>query len=184
MTQIDELIKVYSRQVTIPWDDHAAPEEKVWFCVYDPSEERRLLKRMDEFELATQKAGLEWFRIDISSIFDEWFASHPYKDQFCSNPTKLKAAEQMFLNHLIEELSSLWDREMASKIIAISGTNSLFGIIRLSKVIDEIVKKLPIPGRLLIFFPGSHRGYCYQFMNDHDGWNYKAIAIEVKEEGE
>ena len=184
MTQIEALIEVYSRQVTHPWDPLAAPEEKVWFCVYDPSDERRLLRRMDEFALATERAGLGWLLIDISQIFDEWFNSHPHHERICMNPTKLKTAEQMFLDHIIQKLSDQWDRESGSKIIALSGTSSLFGIIRLSKVIEEIVKKLPIAGRLLVFFPGSHHGYCYQFMNDHDGWNYRAFPIEVKDEGE
>jgi len=184
MTNIEKLLDVFGKQVSIPWDPRAAPEEKVWFCVYDPSDERRLLRRIDEFALATERAGHGWLLIDMFTFFDEWCNVHPYREEFFKNPTRLKSAEKMFLQFIIERLSHQWDKDDNSKIIAISGTGALFGIIRLSKLIEEIVRKLPIPGRLLVFFPGSHRGYCYQFMNDHDGWNYKAFPIEVKDEDE
>ena len=85
MTHIEKLLDVYGKQLTIPWDPRAAPEEKVWFCVYDPSDERRLLRRIDEFALATERAGHSWLLIDMFTFFDEWCTVHPYREEFFKN---------------------------------------------------------------------------------------------------
>lgn len=82
MTNIEKLLDVFGKQVSIPWDPRAAPEEKVWFCVYDPSDERRLLRRIDEFGLATERAGHSWLLIDMFTFLMNGVLSTPTGKNF------------------------------------------------------------------------------------------------------
>ena len=60
MGRIEGLLKAYSQFVAQPWPESLAGAEKVWFAVYEPKQERRLLFRISEFETATKKAGHGW----------------------------------------------------------------------------------------------------------------------------
>jgi len=50
-----------------------------------------------------------------------------------------------------------------------------FGLTRASSLIDKVVGN--IPGRLLVTFPGVHRGGIYRLLDARDGWNYLAVPI-------
>ncbi|KUK61056.1 MAG: Uncharacterized protein XE10_1518 [Methanoculleus marisnigri] len=97
------------------------------------------------------------------------------------NPAEIKFEEKNFLEYLSENVGKLAERNTLSSVVAISGIGSLYGIIRVSKVVEEIVKTVPIPGRLLVFFPGERDGKNYRLLKARDGWNYLATPIEAEE---
>ena len=57
MSKIDELLEAYRAQVSLQWDEMLSGQEKVWFCVYDPSYERRIRARLGEFKIVTVQSG-------------------------------------------------------------------------------------------------------------------------------
>ena len=57
MSVIEQRIRAYDRFVRLPWKSGLSGSEKVWMVIYPPSEERRLRRRIHEFELATTGAG-------------------------------------------------------------------------------------------------------------------------------
>lgn len=53
VARVEELLKAYTRFVGYDWKERVAPEERVWFGLYDPAEERRMRFRIGAFEEAT-----------------------------------------------------------------------------------------------------------------------------------
>ena len=58
VSKIDLLLHNYERHVALPWYDALSGLQKVWFAVYDKTDERRLRARIDAFDLATKKAAM------------------------------------------------------------------------------------------------------------------------------
>jgi len=86
MSKIDDLLAAYQKQISLPWSDLLSPQEKVWFCIYDPSQERRLRKQMEAFAIVTQETGHEWIPIDIAFLFEQFLASNEYQEKYYRNP--------------------------------------------------------------------------------------------------
>ena len=82
MSKIDDLLSAYKKQVSLPWADLLSAQEKVWFCVYDPSQERRLRKQIEAFSIVTQESGHTWLPLDVTGIYDEWLSTNEYKEQY------------------------------------------------------------------------------------------------------
>lgn len=184
MSKIDDLLDAYKKQVSLSWVDLLSPQEKVWFCVYDPSQERRLRKQIEAFSIVTQESGHTWLPLDVTGIYDEWLSTNEYKEQYFKDPSNLKYVENAFLDFLSEHLGTLTEEADSSTVIAVIGIGSLYGIIRVSKVVEHFVQTIPIPGRLLVFFPGERDGKNYRLLKARDGWNYLATPIEAEEKDE
>jgi hypothetical protein len=61
-------------------------------------------------------------------------------------------------------------------VVAVSGAASLFGLVRVSSLIDEVAGD--IRGRLVVFFPGSYDEKSYfRLLDARDGWDYLAVPI-------
>jgi len=181
MSKIDDLLFAYRKHMSLPWSDLLSPQEKVWFCIYDPSQERRLRKQMEAFALATQEAGHDWIPIDITFLFERFLASNEYREKYYKRPDLMRFEEKNFLKFLSANIKEQAEKSNASSVIAISGIGVLFGITRVSKVMEGIVRSMPIPGRLLVFFPGGRDERNYRLLNARDGWNYLATPIEAEE---
>lgn len=181
MSKIDDLLVAYRKQISLPWNDLLSVQEKVWFCIYDPSQERRLRKQMEAFAIVTQETGHEWIPVDITRLFEQFLSSNEYREKYFKNPALLKFEEKNFLEFLSENLREPLNKSTSTSIIAVIGIGSFYGIIRVSKVVEHIVKTIPIPGRLLIFFPGGRDGKNYRLLKARDGWNYLATPIEAEE---
>ena len=54
---------------------HLAGAQKVWFALYEPSDERRLRAQIDVFEIATKQAGHDWHLCDLTDSFAQWLAA-------------------------------------------------------------------------------------------------------------
>ena len=177
MSEIDSLIQNYRRFAALPWQASISGSEKVWFAVYDPSQERRVRLRLEEFQIATQEAGHTWRLVDLTDSFARWMADHRYRESYFESPEDLEPALPTYTTAVITQLQD----ELAAPdvdeatVVAVLGAGSLFG---LSYVSDVIEKAAPhIRGRLLVFFPGHHEGNNYRLLDARDGWNYLAIPI-------
>jgi hypothetical protein len=62
-----------------------------------------------------------------------------------------------------------------STVLAVSGVAGLYGFTFLHEVLKEI--ETLIPGRLLVFFPGSYDQNVYRLLDARDGWSYLATPI-------
>lgn len=134
---------------------------------------------MELFAIDTREAGHNWVLIDLTILFDQFLASNEYREKYYQNPKLIKFEEINFLEFLSEYVEKHAKRSTFSSVIAITGIGSLYGIIRISKVVEEIVNNIPIPGRLLVFFPGERDGRNYRLLKARDGWNYLATPIEA-----
>ena len=70
MGHIERLIQHYDARVSLPWERHLAGPQRVWFAVYHKGEERRLRRRLDEFEISTQRAKHGWITIDLTDNYN------------------------------------------------------------------------------------------------------------------
>jgi hypothetical protein len=176
VSYIDELVKAYTEIVELPWDSAISGAEKVWFVIYDPTQERRLRLHLPEFETATRRSNHRWKVIDITNAFAEWMAAHDYFEA----PDLLDLALEDFANDLaalIADGLTTPDAD-AETVVALLGVASLFGLNHVSSLLERV--RARIRGRLLVFFPGQHAGSNYRLLDARDGWDYLAVAITAK----
>lgn len=184
MARVEGLIRSYARFVGGAWKREAPPQQRVWFAVYEPREERRLRLRLGEFEEATIRAGCTWVSCDLTDEFARWMAAQEYAESYFEFPEDLTAmALDGFAAHVAgairEKFSSAGEDE--KRVVAVYGVGSLFGLARVSHVLEMVTPE--IRGRLLVFFPGEHEGGNYRLLDARDGWNYLAIPITAQEGG-
>ena len=181
MAGIEALLRSYEKHVFLPWESDLAGSQKVWFAVYNPMDERRLRTRIGEFEQATRRAQHEWRHCDVTPLFAEWMAAHRYRDSYFLKPESMAMALSKFERHVADTLRSALDAENADEntVVAVSGVASLFGLMRVSSVLDTV--RHSIKGRLLVFFPGERDGANYRLLDARDGWSYLAIPIIAQE---
>jgi hypothetical protein len=161
----------------MPWQGDLAGVEKVWFAVYDPTQERRVRLRLDEFQIATKEAGKKWRLIDLTNSFAKWMAGHRYREAYFESPEDLDLALHNYAQALVQQLhKALTSPEVDDNtVVAVLGVATLFGLTRASGVIENVTDD--IRGRMLVFFPGYHEGSNYRLLDARDGWNYLAIPI-------
>lgn len=175
MNQIEQLVQAYEEFVSLPWDSTLAGPQRVWFAVYDKSDERRLRHRLGEFALATKRAKHGWVLHDLTNEFARWMADHKYRDAYFAAPKKLEMA---FKDFKLAAAAPIRDKLSAADeqtVVALSGIGSLFGLIRASDLIAELQQS--IRGRLLVFFPGQYDQNVYRLLDAREGWNYLAVPI-------
>jgi hypothetical protein len=98
MTKIDDLLAAYQKQISLPWNDLLSPQEKVWFCIYDPSQERRLRKQMEAFAIVTQETGHDWIPIDVTFLFEQFLASNEHHEKYYRNPRLINSKRRTSLS--------------------------------------------------------------------------------------
>jgi hypothetical protein len=82
MGKLETLLHNYERYVALPWPENLAGPQKVWFAVYDETDERRLRARLGEFELATKRRGHKWAACDLTNAFADWMAKESYRETY------------------------------------------------------------------------------------------------------
>lgn len=179
MNEIEALAQEYERTVKLPWDQSLAGAQKVWFAIYDPSQERRLRLHVSEFEMATKRAKHDWSLIDITDSFAQWMAQHEYREAYFEQPEDMELALQDYTtyvaNYVIGAMQSSNSDE--NTVVALLGVGSLFGLARASDLMENVTSH--IKGRMLVFFPGRREGSNYRLLDARDGWNYLAIPISA-----
>lgn len=177
-SKIDQLLYAYEVVVSEPWSTSLSGQERVWFLVYDPAEQRKVDLRIGEFEMATQKAKKRWITISLKKCFPKWMANHDYKEEYFSDPETLvdqleAEFKQFAINFLIEEMKKQSTDD--NTLIAIRDISSLFGFNRMSDILNGCSNAFK--GRMLIFFPGEYDKNHYRLLDARDGWSYLARPI-------
>lgn len=177
-TRIDLLLEAYEKVVNEPWSSTLSGQERIWFLVYDPAEQRKIDFRFSEFETATIKAGRKWKSISLKHCFPLWMSGHDYKDEYFSNPEYIvDQLEAEFIPFAIQFLKDELQKveQGSDTVVALRDVSALFGFARLSEVLKNCDRH--IAGRLLIFFPGEFTRNHYRLLDARDGWDYLARPI-------
>lgn len=182
MTKLDRLLARYEEFIALPWAKGLAGAQRTIFVCYDPTDERRLRARIEEFELATTKAGHGWKRIDLTNAFAEWFGTlePEYRESYFQYPEDLGPALEDFEEHLRREIKERLYGVGEDDVVALTGVGSLFGFTSVSALISGIADE--VPGRLLVIFPGEYENNTYRLFDAKDGWGYLAVPITAHQE--
>lgn len=181
-SKIKRLIENYARHIQVPWRDDAAALQRVIFCVYNEAEELRLRARIDEFELVTREPGHSWHLFDLTDTFADWLASQRYAKSYFKKPELIST----ILPKYQEEVARRFDAFVAEQqvdenaVVALKGVGSLFGLTKVKGIVDLLAPK--VPGRLVVFFPGSYENNNYRLLDAYDGWGYLAVPITADRE--
>lgn len=182
MSKVKRLIQSYSRYISVPWRQDAAAAQRVIFCVYPETEERRLRARIDEFELVTQQSGYDWAVFDLTDTFAFWLLSQKYVKSYFQKPHLLPTLLPKYLLYITGEFETFLQQNDigTNTVVALKGVGSLFGFLKVKDVVDKLAPM--VKGRLLIFFPGSYENNNYRLLDGYDGWNYLAVPITADKE--
>jgi len=184
MGQIERLIQNYDARVSLPWERNLAGPQRVWFAVYGKAEERRLRRRLDEFEISTRRARHEWLSLDLTDVFARWLSQHEYRNGYFDHPEHLEgesAAMDDFRDGVTRQVTDVLTSPPAdeSTVVALYGLAGLFGFMKTSELLSRV--EGAVRGRLLVFFPGEHENNTYRFLDAREGWNYLAVPITAEE---
>ena len=177
MSKVDDLLAQYKQAVQIPWKERISGEEKVWFVIYEPSYEREIRARIDEFKVATHQAGYSLIQVDVTGAFPTWMAEHPYRDAYFNDPSDLEWNLDDFTTAVAASVQASLEEADAQTVVALTGIGTLFGLTYVSEVLEAVNDD--ITGRLAVFFPGRHRQNTYRLLDARDGWNYLAVPIKT-----
>lgn len=182
-SRLAELLQAYESHVSAPWQRGLAGPQRLLFALYDKTLERRLRAQVDEFQLATERAGHHWRLIDVTDEFPVWMSRLRYRDSYFEEPELLEGYVSgevtAFVRDLIEKLKNDVADADDNTVVALLGVGALFGVARVSSVVNAIAPS--VPGRLLVFFPGEYekRNNTYRLLDARDGWNYLAVPIQA-----
>ena len=180
MNRIEQLLENYRRHLQMPLKPGLPGSQRVWFAVYPAEDERRLINRIEEFEMATKEAGHPWICINLKGSFARWLASVDEEEraEWFSNPTDIELYAK---SEWKDVLTESFQREVAHitaperTIFALTGLMDLYDFLHVSELIGGLEKVFS--GFLLVFFPGEKEGNTYRFLDARTGWDYLAAPI-------
>ena len=82
-----------------------------------------------------------------------------------------------FRDYAVERLARVLDAADDDTVVALVGTASLYGFLRVSDLIHSVESR--IRGRLAVFFPGTKNDNNYRLLDSRDGWSYLAQPITL-----
>jgi hypothetical protein len=177
VSKVKRLLNSWARFIEVPWRDDAAAPQRVVFCVYQETDELRLRAHIDEFELATTNAGHNWALFDLTNTFANWMSEQKYAQRYFQQPNLLPSILPGYAAYISQKFKEFLDehRVRENHVVALKGVGSLFGFVKVKGVVDQLAPL--VPGRLLVFFPGSYEDNNYRLLDGYDGWNYLAVPI-------
>lgn len=175
--RIDCLLKAYRDQLHLPWSHSIAGPQKVWIAIYDPTLERRLRLRAEEFAIETREAGRGWKLLDVTRSFADWLMANEYREEYFKEPALLTASLADFVTSVTDGVRAALEASDVNEdsVLALLGVGALFPMARVSEIVSRIAPA--IRGRLLVLFPGQLDGSNYRLLDARDGWNYLAVPI-------
>ena len=180
ISKTDVLINNYEKVVREPWNPNLSGQEKVWFLVYDPTEQRKVMFRLGDFERVTRKHKRDWLHVSLADAFPLWMAEHEYREEYFQSPAEIQdQVETGFKEFVVERIKKtiIGAPNIENTVLTITDANALFGFIKLSDVLNDLYAYNK--GRMLIFFPGEYQNNHYRLMDARDGWSYLARPITV-----
>lgn len=175
MNRLEALRASYTRYVSLPWDRSLPGQQRVWFAVYDPADERRLRLHLTNFEIATKEAGHDWRSCDLTGAFARWMAEQEYREAYFKSPKKLLNPHPGFEAAVADQVLNVLEGADEHTVVAVTGVAALFGFMKVARLMELVQNS--IPGRLLVFFPGEYQDNTYRLLDARDGWNYHAVPI-------
>ena len=186
MSRIDNLLANYRRHAALPLRPERSLNQRVWFVVYEPDDERRMSMRVEEFGFATRDAGLYWKPISLAGSFAAWLDTFDTDErQMCLEEPALVAgyADPGFIEFLVEQaaavIAAVPEAERDKTVFAITGLIELYDFVHVSSLIERLPASTP--GVVLLFFPGEREGNTYRFLGARTGWDYLAVPILAEE---
>lgn len=180
MNRIDQLVERYRAHIQLPLRPGLPPSQRVWFAVYPAEEERRLVSRIDDFEIATKSAGHPWMRIDLNGSLARWLDSidDDERSEWFRHPEIIETYaktewKSVLTEHFVSEAANA--AEPQRTVFALTGLMDLFDYLHVSELIESL--EAVYEGYLLIFFPGVREGNIYRFLDARPGWDYQAVPI-------
>jgi hypothetical protein len=180
MNRTDQLIENYRSHIQMPFRPGLAAPQRVWFAVYPAAEERRLINRIDEFEMLTKSAGHHWVRIDLKGQLSAWIGSVDEEERADwfrnSGDIDLYAKTEwrdVLTKFFAQQVACATEPERT--VFALTGLMDLYDFLHVSELVEGMLKDFP--GHLLVFFPGEREGNTYRFLDARAGWNYLATPI-------
>lgn len=182
MGRVEELAERFGRHLEVPVSAAGVAAERVLMVVYDKEMERSLRARFELFQIKAEGAGRSFRRIDCTALFAQWMSGLDYRDAYFEEPEHLAPKiEADFKPYVVSRLREALQGSDARTVVAVTGTASLYGFVRLSEVIREV--EPAVAGCLAVFFPGTKDGNNYRLLDARDGWNYLAHSISLHSEG-
>ncbi len=175
MNRIEALRGNYARYVSLPWDRSLPGAQRIWFAVYDPSDDRRLRLLLPTFEIATKEAHHGWALCDLTGAFAAWMAGQEYREAYFESPEDLPTPHPAFEGTVAGQVRRVLEAADEDTVVAVMGVASLFGFMKVSALMEKVQDA--VRGRLLVFFPGAYEDSQYRLLDARDGWNYHAVPI-------
>ena len=177
-SKVDSLLEAFEQVLTEPWTQTLSGQERIWFLVHDPADQRKIELRLGDFEAATVSAGKRWLPISLKKCFSDWMSSHEYRDEYFADPEVL--ADQLeveFKPFVVDYIGSEIQKAGADEntIIVVTDVAAIFGFARLSNIISTAADH--VKGRMLVLFPGEFNKNQYRLLDARDGWSYLARPI-------
>ena len=179
-SRIDSLLYNYDKVLNEPWSVTLSGQEKVWFLVYDPADQRKIDLRIGDFERYAKRAEKNWMEINLKSCFPQWMAAHDYKEEYFAQPEDIAdQIESDFRNNVTDYIKEKINHADVDEntVIAVTHVSSIFGFLMLHDILKRLTESIQIKGRLLILFPGEFENNTYRLMDARDGWSYLARPI-------
>ncbi len=180
--RVEDLADRFGRHLELPVSVSGVAAERVLMVVYDKELERKLRARFELFKIKAEAGGRNFKSVDCTLLFSEWMAELSYRDAYFEEPEHLSAkVEGEFKKRVIAHLREALKGTDARSVVAVTGTGSLYGFVRLSEIVREIESE--VTGCLAVFFPGTKDANNYRLLDARDGWNYLAHSISLHSEG-
>lgn len=180
MSRIEQLARKFEEHISLPWVQNLAPSERTIFVVYPKEEERRLRAKIELFQQACTRSGHGWKLVILDKVFPEWMASQDYASEYFSYPEDLRQKlDSDFTAHVAAEIGKVIASSTPNDAVAVLGTGTLFGLAHVSAVLKRL--EADIPGRLILFFPGSYNKNLFRLLDARDGWGYMSLPITLNE---
>ncbi len=185
MTKIERLCKKYSEFISTPWNMEVAAAQRVIFCIYDETDERKLRARIGEFETETERLGHDWAIFDLTDTFSTWLSDSHYKQKYFEKPELISTTMPSYLAFLKKKFTEFLKVQgiCENTVVALMGVGSLFGFLKVKQIVESFAPL--IEGRLLVFFPGTYtrENNNHRLLDAYDDWDYLAFTITADDKG-
>ena len=172
---LTNLLHNYRTYIKFPWKTGLSDEQRTIFCIYDKQDELKLRYKLTEFSDATESAKHSWYEMDISKAYPDWLEKLDYLEEYFENPGDMTYT---LLTDFLEHIKRAIEKEQPddNTVFAIYGVGALLGVAKVRALVENVTPV--IRGRLVVFFPGTHKGNTFSLMDAYESWGYLATTLD------